>query len=182
MHKAIGIVQAARARRTEERAAMSEPSERTCRVVRPSGTYAGKQGLSYFEGIARETVGAEAICMHLLTIPPGGRAKAHMHRSHETAIYLIEGEAHTWYGPRLEHHAIHHAGEMFYIPAGVPHLPMNLSDRPATAVIARTDPHEQESVVLLPELEALVPALLEAIGESRSARQETTAPTEKAKR
>ena len=29
---------------------------------------------------------------------------------------------------------------------------------PATAVIARTDPNEQESVVLLPELEALVPA------------------------
>ncbi|HVG48127.1 MAG TPA: cupin, partial [Rubellimicrobium sp.] len=28
---------------------------------------------------------------------------------------------------------------------------------PATAVIARTDPHEQESVVLLPELESLVP-------------------------
>ena len=28
---------------------------------------------------------------------------------------------------------------------------------PARAVIARTDPHEQESVVLLPELEHLVP-------------------------
>ena len=35
---------------------------------------------------------------------------------------------------------------MFYIPAGVPHLPANLSDKPATAVIARTDPNEQESV------------------------------------
>ena len=45
---------------------------------------------------------------------------------------------------------------MFYIPAGVPHLPANLSDKPATAIIARTDPHEQESVVLLPELEKLV--------------------------
>ena len=29
---------------------------------------------------------------------------------------------------------------------------------PASAVIARTDPNEQESVVLLPELDALVPA------------------------
>ena len=46
---------------------------------------------------------------------------------------------------------------MFYIPAGMPHLPANLSDSPASAVIARTDPREQESVVLLPELEALVP-------------------------
>ena len=43
-----------------------------------------------------------------------------------------------------------------YIPAGVPHLPANLSDKPASAVITRTDPNEQESVVLLPELDALV--------------------------
>jgi uncharacterized RmlC-like cupin family protein len=45
---------------------------------------------------------------------------------------------------------------MFYIPAGVPHLPANLSDRPCSAVIARTDPNEQESVVVMPELEKFV--------------------------
>jgi uncharacterized RmlC-like cupin family protein len=50
------------------------------------------------------------------------------------------------------------AGELFYIPAGVPHLPANLSSTPCTAIIARTDPNEQESVVLLPELDQLVPA------------------------
>lgn len=129
-----------------------------CRVVRPGGTYDGKQGFSYFEGIARETVGASGICTHLLTITPGGRAKAHLHESHETAIYVLSGEAHTWYGARLENHVIVRAGEMFYIPAGVPHLPANLSDGPVSAVVARTDPHEQESVVLLPHLDALVPA------------------------
>ena len=136
---------------------MSSDDLPVCRVVRPGGTYDGKQGFSYFEGIARETVGSSSICMHLLTIPPGGRAKAHMHETHETAIYMLSGEAHTWYGANLEHHVIVKAGEMFYIPAGVPHLPANLSDQPASAVIARTDPNEQESVVLLPHLEALVP-------------------------
>jgi hypothetical protein len=36
----------------------------------------------------------------------------------------------------------------------MPHLPYNLSDTEScVAVIARTDPNEQESVVLLPELE-----------------------------
>lgn len=135
------------------------PSSRpTCRIVRPGQTYDGKQGLSYFEGISAEATGSTGICMHLLTIPPGGRAKAHLHESHETAIYVLSGEAHTWYGDRLQHHAIVRAGEMFYIPAGVPHLPANLSDRPCSAVIARTDPKEQESVVLLPELDGLVPA------------------------
>ena len=58
----------------------------------------------------------------------------------------------------LEHHAVVKAGELFYIPAGMPHLPANLGNQPATAVIARTDPNEQESVVLLPQLEERVPA------------------------
>jgi uncharacterized RmlC-like cupin family protein len=136
---------------------MLQSSRPTCRIIRPGQTYDGKQGLSYFEGISTEAVGSTGICMHLLTIPPGGRARAHLHESHETAIYVLSGEAHTWYGDRLEHHAIVRAGEMFYIPAGVPHLPANLSDQPCSAVIARTDPKEQESVVLLPELDGLVP-------------------------
>ena len=136
---------------------MTDRATPTCRLIRPgSSTHAGKQGLSYFEGISAEAVGSRGICMHLLTIPPGGRAKAHKHESHETAIYVLSSETHTWYGERLENHVVVKAGEMFYIPAGVPHLPANLSDKPASAVIARTDPNEQESVVLLPELDALV--------------------------
>ena len=46
---------------------------------------------------------------------------------------------------------------MLYIPAGVPHLAANRSGQPCSVVIARTDPNEQESVLLLPELEGLVP-------------------------
>jgi uncharacterized RmlC-like cupin family protein len=129
-----------------------------CQKIRPSGTYAGKQGFTYIEGISAERMGSRGICMHLLTIPPGGRARAHKHATHETAIYAIDGATVMYWGERLEHRMEIAEGEMLYIPADMPHLPMNVSDRPATAVIARTDPHEQESVVLLPELEALVPA------------------------
>lgn len=134
---------------------MSDPFEPTCRVIRPETTYDGKQGLTYFCGVAAETVGSKGICMHLLTIPPGARAKAHLHENHETAIYILAGETLTLYGDRLQHQMINKAGDLVYIPAGVPHLPVNLSDKPASAVIARTDPNEQESVVLLPGLEAL---------------------------
>ncbi|MET0432318.1 MAG: cupin domain-containing protein [Hyphomicrobium sp.] len=133
---------------------MENAGKPTCHVVRPDDTYDGKQGLTYFGGIASETVGSKGICMHLLTIPPGGRAKAHMHENHETAIYVLEGEAVALYGDRLQYQAITKAGDLFYIPAGVPHLPINVSGKPISAVIARTDPNEQESVVLLPELEA----------------------------
>lgn len=128
-----------------------------CRLIRPTSTYDGEQGLSYFEGIAAETVGSKGICLHVVTIPPGARAKAHLHESHETALYVLSGEAVTYWGERLEHRTVTSAGDMFYIPAGVPHLPANESGAPVKAVIARTDPKEQESVVLLPELDALVP-------------------------
>jgi uncharacterized RmlC-like cupin family protein len=48
------------------------------------------------------------------------------------------------------------AGDFVYIPAGMPHLPYNSSQtETCTAVVARTDPDEQESVVLLPELDEL---------------------------
>jgi uncharacterized RmlC-like cupin family protein len=41
------------------------------------------------------------------------------------------------------------AGEYLYIPAGVPHLPYNpSSNEPCTAILARTDPNEQESIIL----------------------------------
>jgi uncharacterized RmlC-like cupin family protein len=126
-----------------------------CKIIRPSDTYDGKQGFSYFEGIAAETVGSTGVCMHLLVIPPGARAKAHKHENHETAIYVISGAGDMYYGDNLEHHMVAKAGEFLYIPAGVPHLPFNTSEtEPCVAVIARTDPNEQESVVLLPELEA----------------------------
>lgn len=146
---------------------MSRPILPECRVIRAAETYDGKQGLTYFCGVASETVGSKGICMHLVTVPPGGRAKAHLHESHETALYVLEGETVTLYGDRLQHHFVTRAGDLAYIPAGVPHLPVNLSKSPASAVIARTDPNEQESVVLLPELEDLADAAIARLREAK---------------
>ena len=53
---------------------MSDPQTPTCRVFRSGETYAGKQGFDYRAGVSAETAGATGLCMHLLTIPPGGRA------------------------------------------------------------------------------------------------------------
>jgi uncharacterized RmlC-like cupin family protein len=127
--------------------------EQTCRVVRGDTTYDGKQGLSYFAGISTETAGSRGICMHMLRMPPGARAKAHLHENHETAIYMLSGVASMWYGERLDQHMTVSAGEYLYIPAGMPHLPYNAGPEEAVAILARTDPNEQESVVLRPDLE-----------------------------
>jgi uncharacterized RmlC-like cupin family protein len=126
-----------------------------CRVVRSDETYVGQQGLTYFAGIAAETVGSCGICMHLVRLPPGVRAHAHLHEQHETAIYVLSGEVEMWYGERLEQHLVVRAGEFLYIPANMPHQPFNATQLEAVAVLARTDPNEQESVTLLPALDAI---------------------------
>ena len=126
-----------------------------CRLVRSGTRIIGKQGLEYAVGISAESAGATGIHMQLLTMPPLARARAHKHEGHETAIHVLSGSSGCWYGEALEQHATVSAGDFFYIPAGVPHLPYNPSETaPCVAVIARTDPNEQESVVLLPDLDA----------------------------
>ncbi len=124
----------------------------TCKVIQSAQTYEGKQALTYFSGISAETTGAQGICMHMLHIAPGQRARAHLHENHETAIYVLQGQAGMWYGENLKEHLTVKAGEYLYIPAGMPHQPYNPSEtETAVAVLARTDPNEQESVVLVPE-------------------------------
>ena len=128
---------------------MTETQSSTCAVVRDGDAYNGKQGLSYFHGISAESVGATRLCMHLVVIPPGVVARPHLHEDHETAIYVLEGEAEMWYGEEMLEHLVCRKGDFLFIPAGMPHQPYNRTDRPAVAVVSRTDPNEQESVVLL---------------------------------
>ena len=127
----------------------------SCTVIRTGGSYEGRQGLAYGAGVSAVSSHARAICMHRLTMPPGARARAHLHEEHESTIYVVAGRGEFWWGPRLEHHEVVEAGDFIHIPAGVPHLPANRSDEPLEAVIARTDPNEQESVVTLPGLDSL---------------------------
>lgn len=131
-------------------------TEQHCIAIKPGGLSRSKQGHHVFEGISAQSTGSRALCMHVVAMPPGGRARAHLHEDHESAIYMVQGEVVCWYGDRLQHRFTARQGEMVYIPAGVPHLPINASDDvQVTCIIARTDANEQESVVLLPELEAL---------------------------
>ena len=75
---------------------------RTCRLVRSGEAHEGKQGLLYSVGVSAESVGASGIHLQLVTIPPGGRAKAHKHAAHETAIYALSGESCMWYGEETQ--------------------------------------------------------------------------------
>jgi uncharacterized RmlC-like cupin family protein len=141
---------------SDDSATIEKPAD--CKLLRAGEPFIGKQGFTYAPAVSAETVGASAIHMQLLTMPPGARAKAHKHEAHETAIYVLSGEGAMYYGERLQQHMVAKAGDFIYIPANMPHLPYNMSQtEPCIAVIARTDPNEQESVMLMPELEGLVP-------------------------
>jgi uncharacterized RmlC-like cupin family protein len=117
-------------------------------VVRTPAEIMSRQHLPYFVGISGQTAGATGISMNLIAIPPGGEADPHLHQGHETAIYLLEGRVESRYGPGLRESLICEAGDFIFIAANVPHQPINLSTtQPARAIVARTDPNEQESVL-----------------------------------
>lgn len=117
------------------------------RAVRPQVEVMTTQRLPYFIGISGETVGATALSMHLVVIPPGGRAQPHVHIGYETGIFVLEGRVLTRWGFSLEHETVSEAGDFLFVPPGVPHEAVNLSDTaPARAVVARNDPAEQDKV------------------------------------
>ncbi|HEY0793957.1 MAG TPA: cupin domain-containing protein [Chthoniobacterales bacterium] len=117
-------------------------------AVRPTAEVMTRQHLPYFLGISKATAGAKGISMNLVIIPPGGAASPHFHRGFETAIYLISGRVKTRYGSGLKHSIINQTGDFLYIPADLPHQPINLSKtEPALAIVCRNDANEQESVV-----------------------------------
>lgn len=107
---------------------MANPTRDTCIVVPAGKGFETPQGLAYREGLFAENAGCQGVSMQLVTIPPGGKAKAHVHEHHETVAYIVQGVVDVWSGEGLR-------------------------DRQ----IARTDPNIAESVELLPELDARVP-------------------------
>ncbi|MFL6617289.1 MAG: cupin domain-containing protein [Povalibacter sp.] len=122
-------------------------NNRTVQAIRPDREVMTRQRLPYFVGISGQTVHSTGLSMHLVVIPPGARAEPHIHVGYETGIYVLEGRVLTKWGARLEHEVISEAGDFLFIPPGMPHEAINLSETaPAKAVIARNDPAEQDKV------------------------------------
>jgi uncharacterized RmlC-like cupin family protein len=118
------------------------------RVIRPEATASERQHLDYFLGVSADTCGATGLAMHLVVVPPGASAEPHFHDGHETAIYQLEGLVETRYGEGLAESVVTQAGDFLFVPPGVPHQAVNLSEtEPAVALIARNDAREQERVV-----------------------------------
>jgi uncharacterized RmlC-like cupin family protein len=126
-------------------------------VIRGTEPYRSAQGSVYAPGISAETVGANGVFLGMVTLPPGERTRAHIHAHHESAFYFLSGDTvELWTGEQLEHCEVARPGDYLFIPAAVPHVAVNRGDMPAVFVGVRNDPTAQESVVMKPELDALV--------------------------
>jgi len=127
-------------------------------IVRGGAKFTAEQGSDYEPGVSAETVGAQNVFIGLVTLPPGRRTKAHVHEFHETALYMLSGEPIDIYtGANLEHHEQIAIGDYLYIPANVLHVGVNNTAVPATFVATRNESTLNESLVLHPEKDPLVP-------------------------
>lgn len=117
--------------------------------VRPEEKFTTKRNLNYFPGLSENTAGTQGLSMMLVRIPPGGKAEPHYHDGFEAGIYILEGKVDNRFGKGLKESVVTEKGDFLFIPPGVPHQPMNMSDtEPALAIVSRNIASEQEPVVL----------------------------------
>lgn len=126
-------------------------SSETMTVVRPEKETLSRQRLPYFVGVSAASAGATRISMNLVVIPPHGAAEPHSHRGFESAVYMMKGRVDVRYGHDLEQLLVLEEGDFLFIPADMPHQPINHAGEPALAIVSRNDANEQESVELFHE-------------------------------
>jgi uncharacterized RmlC-like cupin family protein len=128
---------------------MSDKKQAKLVRVRPDDAFTTKSNLNYFPGLSENTAGTLNLSMMLVSIPPGGKAEPHYHEGFEAGIYILEGKVDNRFGDGLKESVVTKKGDFLFIPPGVPHQHVNLSDtEPALAIVSRNIASEQEPVVL----------------------------------
>ena len=129
---------------------------RECEIVRGGEARTGAQGLAYVAGVTSTTTSTRALSLTSAVLPPGARSACHLHRGIESAGFVVAGTVETWWGDRLERHAVLEPGDYAFIPPDVPHVVANAGREPAVVVVAHGAASDQDGIELLPELEALL--------------------------
>jgi len=126
-------------------------------VVRGGGGHRAEQGSDYEPGVSAETTGSKSIWLGVISLPPGGRTRAHVHEHHETALYMLSGgEMELWTGDQLQYRDVVRPGDYIFIPADVLHVAVNRCAKPAVFIGSRNEATALESVVLRPDMDAKV--------------------------
>jgi uncharacterized RmlC-like cupin family protein len=137
---------------------MTTGTPRKASVVKSGAAYRAEQGSDYEPGVSAETVGSKAIWLGMISLPPGKRTRAHVHEHHETALYMLSGDAmELWTGDQLQYRDIVQPGDYIFIPANMLHVAVNRGEKPAVFIGSRNEPTAQESMALHPEMDRKVP-------------------------
>ena len=123
------------------------------RLVKPGTKYEGAQGVTYDAGVSRHTAGSEKVCMNVLPMPSGAKAKPHFHKGIETIAYMVEGECTVFHGSTLEHQTVVRQGEQIFIPEDVPHAPCNLSDKRCVWIVVHSSGDDQDELIRMENLD-----------------------------
>ncbi|ALG12664.1 cupin domain-containing protein [Kibdelosporangium phytohabitans] len=120
----------------------------------------GPQGQILATAITTEVCGSRSLGVAYVAMNPLLHTHAHRHSTSDIVVTVIAGTAATVYGEELQHTVVHYTGDSMFIPAGVLHAAINLSDEVVHAVETRTDPHFHDSdVELAPGLDPTVGAI-----------------------
>jgi uncharacterized RmlC-like cupin family protein len=124
-----------------------------------SAAVIGPQNQRLIPCITSNVCGTTGISAGMVRMPPGAVSKAHFHAHSEIVVMCMRGRAATLIGPQLTPY-LHGPGEFIYVPEGIVHVAVNLSDtEELQAVEMRTDPGFNDDVVLTPTYDNLVPEL-----------------------
>ncbi len=134
--------------------AQQAPGYAPLRLVRPealSDATAQTPGMTRFEAISGQTVGAQHLWMGRTLAPAGKVSAVHHHGASETAVYVLRGRASLFYGEGLRQRLDLQAGDFAFVPAWAIHAEGNLNDVDAEAIVVRST---QEAIVVnLPDLQ-----------------------------
>ena len=112
----------------------------------------GPQGQMLTPTITNLVCGSRHISAGFLMMPPARVAKPHLHKDNELIIFFIEGWGVAFVGREFEPHYVA-PGDFLYVPAGVIHFGINLSETErSTAIEIRTDPYFNKDVQVIPEM------------------------------
>jgi uncharacterized RmlC-like cupin family protein len=93
--------------------------------------------LDIHRGIYLKTVGNTKLTMSHVFIPPSGRNQRHYHVKCDAYHYIYKGRIRCFVGPDHEMEALDaKAGDFVFVPQGVIHGLMNLSDTETAEIVA----------------------------------------------
>jgi uncharacterized RmlC-like cupin family protein len=103
-------------------------------------------GMRRLAAVDADSAGSRNLWVGLVTLEPGARSSAHHHGDCESVVCMTAGRIRFRHGDRLEESIDAGPGDFIYVPPGLVHQEINLSDRePVESIVVRDS---QENVVV----------------------------------